>query len=96
MWGKDKNRIFFFHEEIKNADPETFETLDWGYSRDKENAYCESDVIACADSETFEISFNEENKTWHGEDKDNLFFCDVDASSVCKCRKEEKKGQINK
>jgi hypothetical protein len=36
---KDKNKVFVNDKEIKGADPQTFEVLNWNISKDKNNLY---------------------------------------------------------
>ena len=66
---------------ITQADVETFETLDRGYAKDKNNAYFYDQIIAEADVETFEViqsSFSHfvggYGEYGYAKDKNNVYY----------------------
>lgn len=50
---KDKNRVYYEHNEIPKADPKTFELLNLKYSKDKLHVYNNGEIIPNYTPETF-------------------------------------------
>ncbi len=50
------DNIDYYHEGIyiPGSDPQTFQSLGWGFAKDNRNVYCGDDVLKGADTETFE------------------------------------------
>lgn len=54
-YSKDENFVFQGVKKFKDADPETFEVLNWNYSRDKNFVFKRLEILEDADPKTFEI-----------------------------------------
>ncbi|MCD7932260.1 MAG: DKNYY domain-containing protein [Tannerellaceae bacterium] len=80
LYAKDQNNVFFQTEIIKNADPETFEYVDYPFTKDKNNVYYEAQKIESADAATFEL-FKDTYKDY-SRDKDHVFYKNSIVSGV--------------
>ncbi len=70
---KDKYNVYFQNGEfvtIEGADPNSFEVLDWPYSKDKNYVFSGNEIVEGADSETFEHMWN----TRYAKDKINAYY----------------------
>lgn len=67
---KDKNAVFYKAERILNADPQTFEVLEFGFSKDKRHVYRIGELLKDADPKSFQIIDyiyqKDENQVWAG------------------------------
>ena len=57
-------------DNIKSADPKSFSTLSAVYSKDKNQVYCNGEVLLGADSESFEVS---SDSNQNASDKNNQY-----------------------
>lgn len=53
MYSKDKDRVYYESELMKNADPATFEVLSGGYAKDKNRVYSGGRVLEGYEPSTF-------------------------------------------
>ena len=66
LYAKDKFTVYRGDSDIKFSDPKSFEPLELGFSKDKNNVYKYKNIVKDIDSNTFVIFFNQKNNFLYG------------------------------
>ena len=64
MFAKDKRQVFYRNRKVKFADPETFEAVLYGYSKDASNVFYMDSVIEKADAKSFFVIENKRKQPY--------------------------------
>ncbi|OHX65414.1 hypothetical protein NH26_03145 [Flammeovirga pacifica] len=74
MYALDKNKVYYFGEEIAQADPKSFTILDyWIYAKDSKRVFYEGKEIKGADVETFGPVENDKTSFPMHKDKNHIY-----------------------